>query len=173
MRPRQIRWTRATILTACALTACGASIHRDREADSTAARQSRVATPVDATRMLDLSSAVNPANVAARGTCIPIDVEGRSRLIYLILPAESSYVRLTVVARPRKPIEMVDLVRGIPDGRIWSATLDGPHRPVTARLYSSASDKAPVTDEWPDQDLRSQQLLDVAGVAIGSPCVGK
>jgi hypothetical protein len=123
--------------------------------------------------LLRLDAWVAPSNVAVNGTCIPIDATGRSRLIYLMLPAESSYVRMTVVAEPRGPITMVDLVRGIPDGRIWSATLEGPRAAVTARLFASANDKTPVTEEWLAQDQRTQRLTDVASAAIQAPCVPK
>jgi hypothetical protein len=123
--------------------------------------------------LLRLEAFVSPGNVAANGTCIPFDASGRSRLIYLMLPAESSYVRLSVVARPGGPIDLVDLVRGIPDGRIWEATLEGPRGATTARLFASASDKSPVTDEWTAQDQRTQRLSEVAAAAIQSPCVSK
>jgi hypothetical protein len=123
-------------------------------------------------RLLRLDASVAPANVATYGTCIPIDESGRSRVVYLMLPAESSYVRLTVVGRPGEPIEMADLVRGIPDGRIWSATLNG-RRGATAHLFASANDKSPITDEWIAADQRTQRLTEVATTAISSPCGSK
>ena len=176
MRRRQTRRTFAVVLggalAASSLTACDVSLHRDRPSDSATAAQPRaVASHVDVMRMLDLVGSINPTYVAAHGTCIPIDGEGRSRLIYLMLPAESSYVRLDVVAPSRGPIELIDLVRGVPDGRIWAATLDHPRQPAKARLFASANDKTPETEEWPDQDPRSQRLREVAAIAIEAPCL--
>lgn len=167
---------RATILitgcwTAAALAACDAPIHRDRQADTASVAQTRVAAgPVDAMHMLDLAASINPTYVAAHGTCIPIDAEGRSRLIYLMLPAESSYVRLSVIAPSHGPVDMIDLVRGVPDGRIWSATLERSRRQATSRLFLSANDKAPATDQWSDQDARSQRFQEIGAVAIEAPC---
>src|SRR5215467_3437301 len=119
---RSWRW----LALACASAACGAFGRHDAPQDSTSLA---VATPApkpppDVMRLLALDAALSPANAGARMTCIPIDAAGQSRLIYMLLPAESSYVRLTVVSA-RGAIEMVDLVRGIPDGRIWSATAEG------------------------------------------------
>ncbi len=156
--------------TACVLAGCAGAARQDAsESRTRAATAATSAERPDEMRLLDLGAAVNPTNVAARGTCISIDAERRSRVVYLMLPAESSYVRLAVVS-PREPIEMVDLVRGIPDGRIWSATYDGARRSATARLFASANDKSPATDEWFAGDPRLQRFLDVARTAIQSPC---
>jgi hypothetical protein len=143
----------------------------DPTLDSTSAARASAPLP-DVMRLLRLDASVAPTNVASFGTCIPIDGTGRSRVVYLMLPAESSYVRLTVVARPGGPIEMVDLVRGIPDGRIWSATLDR-RRGATARVFASANDKSPIRDEWVLADQRTQRLTEVAMAAIQSPCASR
>ena len=167
---------RATIVTttacmAAALLACDTPIHRDRQPDNFSAALAAPAGPVDAMHMLDLAGSINPTYVAAHGTCIPIDAAGRSRLIYLMLPAESSYVRLSVVAPAHGSVEMIDLVRGVPDGRMWAATLEHPRQPARSWLFASANDKTPATEEWSDQDPRSQRLREIGGIAIEAPCV--
>jgi hypothetical protein len=157
------RW--ATVAITCAMAACDRSARRDARTDTT--NVAAEAPAPDVMHLLDLDASVIPINVESHGTCISLDAARRSRVVYLMLPAESSYVRLAVVAS-HGPIDLVDLVRGIPDGRIWTATLDGSH--ATARLFKSASDKAPVTSEWPAGDQRVERLRTVATTAIQSPC---
>lgn len=176
MRRRHLRLLAPVLLTALSLAGCDNSFQsnaRVQLASASGTPSDAAPTPPDVMHLLRLEGLVSPGNVAANGTCIPFDASGRSRLIYLMLPAESSYVRLTVVARPGGSADMVDLVRGIPDGRIWSATLEGPRGTTTARLFASANDKAPTTDEWSAQDQRTQRLSEVAAAAIQSPCVPK
>ncbi len=155
---------------AAALAACDGAAHRDAGESRTPAISVAEPAPLpDVTRLLNLDASVTPINVAAHGSCIAIDADRRSRVVYLMLPAESSYVRLAVVA-PHGSVDVVDLVRGIPDGRIWSATFNASRRSATARLFASANDKAPVTTDWPAGDPRLERLLEVAGTAIQAPC---
>lgn len=163
------RWGCAALV--CAVNACGSSAFGVASRDTAVATQAATAPTrsIDVATLLALDAAVAPANVEAHGTCIATDAEHRSRVIYLWLPAELSYARFAVAAPQRAP-EMIDLVRGIPDGRIWSATYEKSRGSATARLFASASDKSPVTETWPEGDPRLQQLRKLATTAIQAPC---
>jgi hypothetical protein len=161
------RWGSITLVWA--LAACDTAAHRAAQSDSARDKAAASTRPVDALHLLELGAAVNPSNVAERGTCLALDAERRSRLIYLLLPAESSYIRFAIVSH-RGQVDMIDLVRGIPDGRIWTATFEGAGGPATERLFASASDKKPATKVWPVGDLRLNRLHEVASVAIETPC---
>ncbi len=112
------------------------------------------------------------------GTCIKTDPEpGRSRTIYAILPGESTYVRLNVVALDGRRVDMIELVRGVSGGgggRIWTALTharNGQLGPVVTQLFASASDKAPATSELPVDGPAGQLLKNIATAAMSLSCV--
>jgi len=112
------------------------------------------------------------------GSCIKTDPDpGRSRIIYAILPGESTYVRLNVVALDSRRVDMIELVRGVTGGgggRIWTAITHargGQLGPVVTELFASASDKAPATSEVPVDGPAGQLLQNIATAAMKLPCV--
>jgi hypothetical protein len=156
-------------IAACLAAACTSS-SPERSADDSPGAPASVA-PVDASRLLDVFTYVRADYLAAHGTCLPTDAEGRSRVVYALLPGDASYLRLAVAA-PRGTIEMIDLVRGAPDGRIWIATLEPAGREVTARTFASNNDPTPRVETWPMDDPRARRLHYLANAALQSTCLG-
>jgi hypothetical protein len=166
------------LVSAICVAACrGAGDQRERSDSATRA----VATdqsPVDPARVL----ALQPYFAEDRfktvgGTCIKTDPEpGRSRILYAVLPSESTYVRLNVVSVDGRRLDMIELVRGVSGGggaRIWTAMTHGRNGqlgPIVTELFASASDKAPTTTELPVDGAAGQVLQAVAAAAMKLPC---
>ena len=127
--------------------------------------------PADA---VDLAPLFTESLVAQQGTCLPTEREpARSRLVYSLLPAQGSYLRLTVVTSPdgARPV-MVDLARGLTGRRILYATLVPSAGLVRLRTFRSASDQHPLVTDVPLANSAAQQLLLLGERALTLPCRG-
>ncbi|HKW12065.1 MAG TPA: hypothetical protein VJO33_16885 [Gemmatimonadaceae bacterium] len=117
---------------------------------------------------------VTDSLIAREGTCLQIErAPARSRLIYSLLPAESSYLRLAVVTSPdgARPV-MVDLARGLTGRRILYATLAPGAGLVRLRKFRSASDQHPLVTDVPLGHPAAQHLLLLGERALTLTCRG-
>ena len=126
--------------------------------------------PVDPRRMLDLERYLNDGYVAMHGSCLETDSRpDRSRLIYVMMPEDTAYFRLTVVSPANGgEIELIDFVRGLPNGGQWAATQLQANAPAVTRLFKSISDKAPIISSLPADYI--PELRSVAAAAVKLPC---
>jgi hypothetical protein len=143
----------------------------DRSVGDTLGGLAAASAQVDVAHLLDVGAYLSADYIAKHGTCLPTD-DAHSRTVYALLPADASYLRLSVYAPARRPIEMIDLVRGVSDGRIWTATFKSSTTVVTARTFASNNDPAPAIEQWSPEDPRSQRLRSLAAIAIEPTCRG-
>jgi hypothetical protein len=141
----------------------------DRSAGDTLGVQALARAQVDVSHLLDVGAYLSGDYIAKHGTCLPTG-DARSRTLYALLPSDASYLRLSVYAPANRSIEMVDLVRGVSDGRIWTATFKSSASVVTARTFASNNDPAPAIEQWSPDDPRSQRLRSLAAIAMEPTC---
>jgi hypothetical protein len=68
---------------------------------------------------------------------------------------------------------MVELVRGVSGGRIWTAithAVSGAPGPVTIQTFASASDHAPATTERPANGQEARMLASIERAATQLVC---
>jgi hypothetical protein len=143
-----------------------------RRADPAAvAATAPIQRPIDPMQALDVMKDLSPSNFqSSRGTCLRTDPDaGSSRLVYLQLPSDTAYLRINVVSG-RGSLEMVELVRGVSGGRIWSATLGSA---LVVHTFASASDHSPLTVQLPSSGPEAQRLRAVASAAVQLPCASQ
>lgn len=168
----------AVMATLC-VAACNGGDQRAKKDSVASAEAAEHAAPIDPVSALGLQHYFTENGFrSVDGTCIKTDPEpGRSRTIYAILPGESTYVRLNVVALDGRRLDMIELVRGVSGGgggRIWTAITharNGQLGPVVTQLFGSASDKAPATSELPVDGPAGQSLQNIATAAMRLSCV--
>ncbi len=178
MKPFLDRLSKVSHPRAWALSLVGASLIACSQESG---RVSRVATndatpfasstgPIDPRHMLDLERYLNESYVAMHGACLESDSRpDRSRLLYVMMPEDTAYIRLTVVSPANGgEIELIDLVRGLPDGGQWAATQLQPNAPAVTRLYKTISDHAPVVSSLTADNI--PELRSVAAAALKLPC---
>jgi hypothetical protein len=166
------------VLAALYLTACSGREQRVKS-DSATPAEAVDRTPVDPVGALALARYFTDDGFrSVGGACIKTDPEpGRSRIIYALLPSESTYVRLNVISLDGRRVDMIELVRGVTGGggaRIWTAITharDGRLGPIVTELFASANDKAPATSEIPADGSAGQLLQNIATAAMRLPCV--
>ncbi len=164
--------TRSIVALIVAATAACANASRT-PADSTAAQPaSERAEAVNIANALDLSQVLTAGYVAAHGSCIPTaSAPARSRLLHVLIPDQSSYLRLNVVTSPdgSRP-ELIDLARGVGGTRIWYATVERGASTVRTETFVNQGDKKPVVTELPFSDPAGQRLEQLARDALSLPC---
>ena len=178
MKPFPDRLPNFSHALAWALSLTGASLIACSQQSDTGAR---VATndampsvpsggPVDPRHMLDLERFLNDGYVAMHGSCLETDARpDRSRLLYVMMPEDTTYIRLTVVSPANGgEIELIDLVRGLPNGGQWAATQLQPNAPAVTRLFKSISDKSPIVSSLTADNI--PDLRSVAAAALKLPC---
>jgi hypothetical protein len=123
-------------------------------------------------RLLSLRSRITDSYVHAHGSCVPTAPRPeRSRLVYLMLPEDTGYVRINVVTSANgATVEMIDLVRGLPLGGQWSATQAHATADVVTRAFATISDHAPLLGSLSATGAEARQLRDVATATLGLPC---
>ena len=97
-------------------------------------------------RLLSLGSRITDSYVEVHGSCLSTaPAPERSRLVYLMLPEDTGYVRINVVTSANgATIDIIDLVRGLPSGAQWSATQTHANSDAVTRAFATISDHAPV-----------------------------
>jgi hypothetical protein len=126
--------------------------------------------PVDPTRALDVTGHLSPgAFQSLQGTCIRTDDNG-SRILYALLPNDTAYIRLNVVGSERS-LALVELVRGVAGGRIWTAAWHpASGTPIALQTFASASDRSPLTLQAAANGREAQLLRSIATAVIALPC---
>ncbi len=159
-----------------AIVICSAALACGRS-ESTVATTDQAATAaalgtVNVAHALDLQAFLSPKYIANNGSCIATEpAPARSRMIYVLAPDRSLYVRFNVVtSRDGSRLEMLDLARGVGDRRIWYATLGRGSRIMQARTFASQADKNPVVIDLPIEGTDGQRLVQLARLAVDGPC---
>jgi hypothetical protein len=140
-----------------------------KSTDAVAAPQ-RIVEPL---RLLDIASQIDDQQMAANGSCLKTgSPPERSRLLYMILPRDSSHLRLNVVtSSDGNRVNMIDLVRGSGAGTLWAATQIGATASIVTRAFTSISDRAPTLGSLPADGQEAQLLRAIAAAAIRVSCV--
>ncbi len=154
-----------------AAVAC-ASGSRPAADTSSVQSTSKTVEPVNVANALSLSEVLTADYVAAHGSCVSTAAApARSRLLHILIPDQSSYLRLNVVtsADGSRP-EMIDLARGAGGSRIWYATLDRGATSVRMETFVNQGDKHPNVAEVALGDPTGQRLEQLARAALSLPC---
>jgi hypothetical protein len=154
------------------VASCGADAQQTTTPQASNEPNAPITTTIDAGRMLSLESRITDAYVTAHGSCLTTGLRPeRSRLLYLMLPEDTAYLRLNVVSSANGvTVEMIDFVRGLPSGAQWSATQRGAKDPVVTRTFASISDHAPLMGELAADGVDARRLRAVATNALGLHC---
>jgi len=168
---RRLRKTVAVAVMCVGSASCGPDLVSRSSQASTAAEATRE-TAVDASRMLSLTQYINDANVGEHGTCLATATRpDRSRLIYLVIPEDTAFIRFNVVtSADGAGIQLIDFLRGLPNGGQWSATQARSHDAVVSRTFASITDHAPRIITFGGDGLEAQRLRELAAAALGLTC---
>jgi hypothetical protein len=161
----------AIVAAGATLIACQDAPRASDAVRAVADRSTINRAPIDPTRAMDVARHLSSsAFQSLKGTCIRTDPGNGSRILYTLLPSETAYVRLNVVAS-NQSLALVEFVRGASGGRIWTAAWHpSSGTPVTMQTFASASDHSPLTLQSAADGREAQLLRSIAAAAIALPC---